>query len=82
MARRFAFRSVRGRSERIWLLDVASGAVHARALLSIHGPDDRLIGVELIAPTQVTLDDVNQVLRDHGFALLTMEELSPLVGAA
>lgn len=52
-----------------------------QGLVVDYGLGDRLLGVELTAPSQVTLEDVNQVLRDHGLELLTTEELSPLRAA-
>ena len=43
--------------------------------------DGKLIGVELTAPTLVTLDDVNTVLREYGVAPIKEATLKPLLAA-
>ncbi len=41
----------------------------------------RAIGIEITAPTKVTLDDLNRVLKDIGGTFLTREDLAPLQAA-
>ena len=40
--------------------------------------DGRPIGIEIVSPTLVSLETVNQVLRDLKQAAITAEELAPL----
>ncbi|MBI4530874.1 MAG: hypothetical protein HY709_05065, partial [Candidatus Latescibacteria bacterium] len=46
-----------------------------------YGPNDRPIGLEITAPGRVTLEDVNEILKEHGLSPLTREELAPLQAA-
>ena len=41
----------------------------------------QLIGIELTAPGLVTLNDINEVLREYGMATITEATLDPLLGA-
>lgn len=43
--------------------------------------DGRAIGIEITAPTQAGLDDINHVLRDLHESPLTAEEIRPLAAA-
>ena len=52
-----------------------------RGLVLDYGPDDRLIGIEITAPRQVTLQDLNVLLAQHRLAALTQEEVMPLMAA-
>lgn len=43
--------------------------------------DDRPIGIEITAPTKLTVAALNRVLRQLGLARVTREELAPLLAA-
>ena len=43
--------------------------------------DGQLIGIELLDPSQVTLESVNNVLKEHGMAPLKESHLKPLLAA-
>ena len=45
------------------------------------GPSGNPIGIEITAPTMVTVGDINGVLRKLGFAPLEENELAPLKAA-
>lgn len=47
-------------------------------LLVDFASDDRPIGIEITAPSALTLDRLNHVLRSVGQALATVDDLSPL----
>ena len=50
-------------------------------ILVDYGADDEAIGIEITVPGQVTVAEVNKVLRSLGQALLAPDELSPLAAA-
>jgi uncharacterized protein YuzE len=50
-------------------------------ILVDYGMADEPIGIEITAPGQVTVAEVNEVLRSLGQALLAPDELSPLAAA-
>ena len=43
--------------------------------------NDAMIGVELTAPSLVTVEDVNAILVEHGLPLPSREELAPIQAA-
>lgn len=45
------------------------------------GPDDRPIGIEITAPGRVSLEGLNDVLRDLGQPPLEPADLAPLLAA-
>ena len=45
------------------------------------GRSGRPIGIEITAPTKVSLAAINRVLRESGFATLTRADLAPLRAA-
>lgn len=45
------------------------------------GPGDRPIGIEITAPGQITLADVNQVLEDLGLSPISKADFAPLLAA-
>ncbi len=45
------------------------------------GPGDRPIGIEITAPTKLTVAALNRVLTQLGLARVTREELAPLLAA-
>lgn len=45
------------------------------------GPGGKLIGLEITAPSCITLADVNEVLQRYGLPPLTGDELAPLLAA-
>lgn len=45
------------------------------------GPGGTPIGVEITAPSRITLADVNELLQRYGLAPLSSEELAPLLAA-
>lgn len=45
------------------------------------GPSGNPIGIEITAPGQVSLDAINDVLRDLGLPSMTQADLSPLLAA-
>jgi uncharacterized protein YuzE len=50
-------------------------------ILVDYGAEGQAIGIEITAPGQVTVAEVNEVLRSLGHALLAPDELSPLAAA-
>ncbi len=45
------------------------------------GQSGRAIGIEITAPTKVTVTDLNRVLSDIGVPLITRDDLAPLQAA-
>jgi uncharacterized protein YuzE len=45
------------------------------------GKNGKLIGVELTAPSLVTLDDINDILEEYGMEPIKPETLKPLLAA-
>ena len=43
--------------------------------------EGKLIGIELTAPSQVTLDAVNNILKEYGLEPLKESDLAPLLAA-
>ncbi len=43
--------------------------------------DGKLMGIELVEPKLVTLEAINKVLQEHGFAALSETDPAPLVAA-
>lgn len=43
--------------------------------------EGKLIGIELLAPSQVTLEAINNVLKEHGLEPLDESQLKPLIAA-
>ena len=43
--------------------------------------DGKLIGIEIIDPQELTLQAINEVLEQHGFAPLSERELAPILAA-
>lgn len=43
--------------------------------------DGKPIGIEITAPSKVTIDDLNRVLAGLGAAALTSEDIAPLMAA-
>jgi hypothetical protein len=43
--------------------------------------DDRPIGIEITAPSRLTVAALNRVLRELGFAPVTRQELVPVLAA-
>jgi hypothetical protein len=50
-----------------------------RGLLVDYTPDGRPIGIEITAPTKITLSLVNQILSDLNQQAATADELAPLL---
>lgn len=46
-----------------------------------YAPNQQPIGIELTAPTQVSLDQFNRVLRELGQPAITQQDLAPLRAA-
>lgn len=59
----------------------ARTAAIAPGLLADYAGDGTLIGLELSAPHQVSLDEINRVLREAGTAPASADELAPLRAA-
>jgi len=53
----------------------------APGVLVDYGPTEEPIGLELTAPSQVTVQEVNAVLEKLGLAAMDPEELAPLEAA-
>lgn len=47
-------------------------------LLVDFGPEDRPIGLEITAPEQTTVAQINEILRSLGLSPMAEEDLSPL----
>ena len=43
--------------------------------------DDRAIGIEITAPSRISVAALNRVLRDLGFAAISRAELAPVLAA-
>ena len=43
--------------------------------------EEKLIGIELTAPTMITLDAINNILKEYGLEPLKESDLAPLVAA-
>jgi hypothetical protein len=52
-----------------------------KGLVVDFGPEGRPIGVEITAPSRITLSDVNDLLQKYGLPPLSFEELAPLQAA-
>lgn len=52
-----------------------------KGLVVDFGPEGRPIGVEITAPSRITLADVNELLQKYGLSPVSIEELAPLQGA-
>lgn len=50
-------------------------------ILVDYGAEDEAIGIEIAAPAQVTVAEINEVLQSLGQALLGPDELAPLAAA-
>lgn len=46
-----------------------------------YAEDGKPIGIEITAPSKVTVSDLNRVLADLGAAALTSEDVAPLMAA-
>lgn len=46
-----------------------------------YSPDGRVIGIEIVAPSSVSLSGLNRVLADAGVEPLTTGEAAPLIAA-
>jgi len=44
--------------------------------------DGRAIGIEITAPTRLSVTALNRVLRELGFPLVTRADLAPVLAAA
>jgi uncharacterized protein YuzE len=53
----------------------------AGGLLVDYSPDDRAIGIEITVPSQLTLEQLNQLLERLGQSCAVREDLVPLVAA-
>lgn len=59
--------------------NVAARTSHPEPGLAVdHGDDGRAIGLEITAPSRVTLRDINRVLESLGQPPATADELAPL----
>ena len=52
-----------------------------KGLVVDFGPEGRPIGVEITAPSRVTLADVNELLQKYDLPPISVEELAPLQAA-
>ena len=52
-----------------------------KGLVVDFGPEGRPIGIEIAAPSRVTLSDLNALLEKYSLPLLSLEELAPLQAA-
>mgnify|MGYP001597152334 CR=1 FL=1 len=52
-----------------------------KGLVVDFGPEGRPIGVEITAPSRITLSDVNDLLQKYGLPPISIEELAPLQAA-
>jgi uncharacterized protein YuzE len=43
--------------------------------------EGKLIGIEILDPHEVTLEDINDILQKHGFSPLSEKALAPIVAA-
>ncbi len=46
-----------------------------------YGEDGKAIGIEITAPTKVTVNDLNRVLASLGATALTADDVAPLKAA-
>ena len=52
-----------------------------KGLVVDFGPEGRPIGIEITAPSRVTLTDLNELLQKYGLSPVSTEELAPLQAA-
>lgn len=82
---RISYRDGRPRVGYLYLSDPKEKSEHSMRVepgmvLDIN-KEGRLIGIEFLAPTMVTLDQINAVLKEYGIQPLRESELKPLLAA-
>lgn len=82
---RITYRNGRPRLGYLYLSDAKEKSAQSRrvgsAMVVDLNKDGELIGIELLAPEQVTVQAVNDVLKDYGKKPLKESDLAPLVAA-
>jgi len=82
---RISYRDGRPRVGYLYLSDAKEKSEHSTRVepgmvLDIN-KKEQLIGIEFLAPTMVTLDSTNAVLKDYGLEPFKESELKPLLAA-
>lgn len=69
----------------LYLSDPSEKSAHSRrispAMVIDVNKDGKLIGIELLDPSLVTLESINNVLKEYGMAPLQESHLKPLLAA-
>ena len=69
----------------LYLSDPSEKSAHSRrispAMVIDVNKEGKLIGIELLDPSQVTLESINNVLKEHGMEPLNESHLKPLFAA-
>jgi uncharacterized protein YuzE len=80
-----SYRNGRPRLGYLYLSDPSEKSEHSRRvspeMVIDMNKDGKLIGIELLAPSLVTLEGINRLLKEYGIEPLQESDLAPLLAA-